>query len=76
MVRLFFPPKTLEKMKAMGIAEADIEDVFNKGQHGVSKGNKMAIRKYNGYEIGIFYVMATFGPYDYAVVAVWKRERG
>ncbi|MFA6602252.1 MAG: hypothetical protein WCT01_00460 [Candidatus Shapirobacteria bacterium] len=75
MSTLFFPPKTLEKMRNERITEADINDVFKKGQHGVTPNSKVVVRKYNGYEIGCFYATTTKVSFDYIVTAVWKRER-
>ncbi|MFA6518854.1 MAG: hypothetical protein WCV93_04385 [Candidatus Shapirobacteria bacterium] len=75
MSTLFFPPKVLEKMRNLRVSEAEIYEVFNKGEHGVTPDSKVAVRKYNGYEIGLFYAKTTKVSFDYIVIAVWKRER-
>lgn len=75
MSSLFFPDATLSKMSKIGIKESDIYDVFNKGEHGVTPNSKVAVRKYNGYEIGCFYAPTTKVSFDYIIIAVWKRDR-
>ena len=75
MSTLYFPPATLNKMAKKGINEADIYDVFNKGEHGVTPDAKVVVRKYNGYEIGCFYGPTNKVSFDYIVIATWKRER-
>ena len=73
MVSFFFPPKTIEKMKALRISEDTIYDVYNHGEHKkTTTGGNMAVQKYNGYEVGIFYVQDLTGC---AITAVWKRDR-
>ncbi len=75
MISIFFPEKTLLKMLKVGITEADVYDVFNKGEHGVTPNSKVAIRKYNGYEIGCFYANTNKVSFDYIIISVWKSER-
>jgi len=76
MISLFFPPKTLDKMAKIGVSEADVYDVFNRGEHGkTNDGSRVAVRKYNGCEIGLFFADATQVSFDYVVIAVWKRDR-
>jgi hypothetical protein len=68
---LSFTPKCVQLMKDWHLSEADIRDVFEHGE--VIADNKL-MRKYNGYEIGMYYYRdkrtggckATF---------VWKRDR-
>lgn len=73
---LFIPPRTILKMKNAGIRDADIDDLFKRGEHLMSKaGAKMVIKKHphSGYEIGAYYV--TDDKYGrYVVTAAWKRK--
>lgn len=75
MPTLYFPPKTIEKMKVLSIRESDVHDVFNYGEHNqTDTGSKKAIRKYQGYEIGIYYDRNKRTG-EYVIITVWKRER-
>lgn len=72
MPTLKFPSKTIETMAKSGIKESDIYDVYSYGSEILGK-NGMT-RKYNGYEIGFFYVIdASTG--EYIVTYAWKRDR-
>lgn len=62
-------------MGRLGISEADVYDVFKKGEGKIIGGTKAAIRKYNGYEIGIFYDTCSRAGDDYTVITVWRRDR-
>lgn len=75
MSKLYFPPTTLDKMAKNRLSEADIEDVFKFGDHGVTPNSKVAVRKYNGYEVGLFYDKTNKVSFDYIVIATWKRDR-
>lgn len=71
----FFPPKTISKMKNLGISESSVLDVFNTGEaKTLPSGMKAMVKKYNGYEIGVGYTSDS-NTGEYVVVAVWKRER-
>lgn len=70
---LFYPPKTINKIGQLSLSETQIEDVFRNGNHTKVKNDVMsAIRKYNGYEIGIYY---TKEDEKVTILTVWKRER-
>lgn len=72
MANLKFPRKTIDAMAKSGISESDIYDVFSHGSKIAGKDGM--IRKYNGYEIGFFYVVdANTG--EYIITYAWKRER-
>ena len=69
--RLSFTKKCIQKMKDEQLTETDVADVF---QHGEITSENMMVRKYNGYEIGMYYFRdAKTG--NYIVSAVWKRDR-
>lgn len=72
MRKLFFPKKIIQKMREIGVSESQINDVFYNGED--IKGKNGRHRKYNGYEIGYFYVR-DFKTEEYRLTAVWKRER-
>jgi hypothetical protein len=64
--------KTYEaKAKSWGLTESDAKDVL---YHGSSVQENMLVRKYNGYEIGIYYFNdAKTG--QTVITSIWKRER-
>jgi hypothetical protein len=68
---LSFTHKCLQQMKDAQLSEKDIADVF---QHGELTNENMLIRKYNGYEIGMYYFRDKKTG-NYIVSSVWKRER-
>ena len=60
-----------EKARSWGLTEKDALDVYH---HGQTVKTNMIVRKYNGYEIGIYYfVNGRTG--QTVVTAIWKRER-
>ncbi len=69
--RLSFTRKCIQQMKDWNLSEADVADVF---RHGELTNENMLIRKYNGYEIGMYYFRET-KTCNYIVTAIWKRER-
>lgn len=60
-----------QKAKEWGLTEKDAEDVY---QHGDQVKENMLVRRYNGYEIGIYYFLDkhTGKP---VISSIWKRER-
>lgn len=71
----FIPPKTIAKMKSLGVSEAYVLDAFNSGEpKTLPSGMKAVVKKYNGYEIGVGYTRRT-NTGEYVIIAVWKRER-
>ncbi len=68
---LSFTRKCLQQMKEWNLSEADVTDVFLYGQ---LRSDNMLVRKYNGYEIGMYYFRDKRNG-NYIVTAVWKRER-
>lgn len=71
MASVFFPPKTIKTMAKLGLSESSVLDVFNKGE---PKGRNGIVKKYSGYEIGLFYVRDKQTG-EYIITYVWKRER-
>jgi len=67
---LLFTPKCIQQMKDWHLSEADVLDVFEHGE--VIADNKI-VRKYNGYEIGMYYVRDKIGRCK--ATYVWKRDR-
>jgi hypothetical protein len=69
--QLTFTRKCMQQMKDWQLAEKDVADVFRHGE--ITKENTM-VRKFNGYEIGMYYFRdAKTG--NYIATSVWKRER-
>lgn len=75
MLSPYIPPATVKKIIDLGISEADVMDVFNNGKYGqTNSGAKIAVKKYNGYEIGLMYVQNSNNG-AYVITTVWKRDR-
>ncbi len=68
---LTFTNKCLQQMRDWNLSEADVTDVF---EHGQLRNENMLVRKYNGYEISMYYFRDKKTG-NYIVTAVWKRER-
>ena len=68
---IYFTMNFQHKAKAWGLSEKDALDVFHHGQE-IKPG--MKTRKYNGYELSIYYGQSktTGQPY---ISTIWKRER-
>jgi hypothetical protein len=68
---VFFTKNALSKMKQWGLSEADALDVY---YHGSIVKNNMMVRKYNGYELGIWFFAdrVTGKP---IISSVWRRAR-
>ncbi len=69
--RLSFNRKFVQQMKDWHLSEADVADVF---QHGEITNENVMTRKYNGYEIGMYYFRDKKTG-NSIVSAVWKRDR-
>jgi hypothetical protein len=68
---LSFTPKCIHQMQAWQLSEQDVIDVFH---HGEAIGENKLVRKYNGYEIGMYYVRDKKTG-TYTATFVWKRDR-
>jgi len=68
---LSFTRKCLQQMKDWQLTERDIADVY---QHGEITGDNKMVRKYNGYEIGMYYFRDKKTG-NSIVTTVWKRDR-
>lgn len=69
-----FTNNALRKMRALGLSEAVVLDVYNTGQTEKSSwGGYNAIKKFPGYEIGVYYSRDNRGVYK--IISVWKRAR-
>ena len=68
---IYFTANFEHKAKAWGLSEKDALDVFYHGEE-IKPG--MKVRKYNGYELSIYYGQSktTGQPY---ISTIWKRER-
>jgi hypothetical protein len=69
-----FTNNALKKMRALGLSEALVIDVYNNGQSEESNiGGYNAIKKFSGYEIGVYYNRDDRGVFK--IISVWKRNR-
>ena len=68
---IYFTTNFQQKAKAWGLSEKDALDVF---YHGTEDKPGRKTRKYNGYEVSIYYGQSktTGQPY---ISTIWKRER-
>ena len=70
----FIPTKTMKKVKALGLSEANVLDAFNNGSEVTIGSGKAIIKKYQGYEIGVFYARNEKTG-EFIITHVWKRDR-
>ena len=68
---IYFTPNFQQKAKAWGLSEKDALDVF---YHGTEIKPGMKTRRYNGYELSIYYGQSTTTGQPY-ISTIWKRER-
>jgi hypothetical protein len=68
---IFFTDNFQVKAKQWGLSEKDAADVFYHGQE-IKPG--MKTRKYNGYELSIYYGTNTTTGQPY-ISTIWKRAR-
>lgn len=61
----------LKRLKDLGLGEDSAYDVYYRGT--MSENGKM-VKKYNGYELGIFF-MITPDTGKVIITYIWKRER-
>ena len=68
---IYFTTNFEQKAKSWGLSEKDALDVF---YHGEELKPGMKVRKFNGYELSIYYGQSktTGQPY---ISTIWKRER-
>ncbi len=68
---IYFTNNFQTKAKDWGLSEADARDVY---RHGEEVKPQMLVRKYNGYEIGIYYFTDTKTGKP-IISSIWKRNR-
>ncbi|SRR2546422_3885588 len=68
---LSFTRNAQAKMKSWGISEKDVYDVY---YHGTIVKTNMMVRKYNGYELGIWF-FADQVTGKAIISSAWKRGR-
>lgn len=66
---IYFTPNFYTRAKEYGLSEDDAEDVFHHGEPG-TKPNQL-IRKYPGYEIGIYFFFNNQGKP--VISTIWKK---
>jgi hypothetical protein len=67
-----FTNNALAKMREWHLSEADVKDVFYHG--GVVIKQNMMVKKYNGYEIGLYYFQDKQTG-RFIISSAWKRGR-
>lgn len=70
----FIVYSVIQKLKALGLSETTLMDVFNHGESKIFKGIPMMVKKYSGFEVGLFYKQNPQTG-EYVITHVWKRER-
>jgi hypothetical protein len=68
---IYFTNNFEQKAKSWGLSEKDALDVF---YHGEETKPGMKVRKYNGYELCVYYGRNTITGSPY-ISTIWKRER-
>src|SRR5579864_4280097 len=68
---IYYTQKFQTIAASWGLTEADAQDVY---AHGYLVKENMLVKKYNGYELGIYYFKSpqTGQP---VVTSIWKRDR-
>lgn len=69
---LGFTNNALKKMSQWHLSETDVKDVFYHG--GVVVKQNMMVKKYNGYEIGLYFFQDKQTS-QFVISSVWKRGR-
>ena len=69
---LGFTNNALKKMAEWHLSEADVKDVFYHG--GVIVKQQMMVKKYNGYEIGLYFFQDKQTG-QFIISSAWKRGR-
>ncbi len=69
---LGFTNNALKKMGQWHVSEVDVQDVFYHG--GVIVKQNMMVKKYNGYEIGLYYFQDKQTG-QFIISSAWKRGR-
>ena len=74
MANVIFTNKALTKMASSGLGEIQVLDAFNNGvpEKWSNGAGYNAVKKYNGYEIGVAYTRDQKGKY--IITTVWTRE--
>ena len=69
-----FTNNALSKMKKLGLSESQVLSAYKSGQiEDASIGGWNSIKKFPGYEIGVYYNRDRWGKYK--IISVWKRNR-
>ena len=63
----------IRKMANWQISEGEAINVFNNGTVEKYGGGYTSVSKFNGYEIGVYWVQESDGTYK--ILSVWKRDR-
>ena len=72
---VYFPEKTIDKMKRIGLSEAKVSEVLHSGKVVIlPSGAEVLVKRYTSYEVGLFYKVNTRSG-DYIITHVWKRDR-
>ncbi len=69
---LGFTNNAIAKMSQWHLSEADVKDVFYHG--GTVAKQNMMVKKYNGYEIGLYYFQDKQTG-RFIISSAWKRNR-
>jgi hypothetical protein len=69
---LHFTNNAIKKMRQFNLSENDVNDVFYHG--GVIVKKNMMVKKYNGYEIGLYYFLDMHTG-QFIITTAWKRDR-
>jgi len=66
-----FTNKTISQIKHLGLSEKYALDVY---YNGIMRDKGKMVKKYNGYEVGIFYMLAP-DTAKVVITWIWKRDR-
>ncbi|HYT44211.1 MAG TPA: hypothetical protein VEP90_17905 [Methylomirabilota bacterium] len=68
---IYFTPNFQKRAKQWGLSEADATDVF---YHGSERKTGLMVKKYNGYELAIYYGKNKTTGQVY-ISSIWKNPR-
>ena len=71
--KVWFTNSALKKMEEWGLSEAKVKDAVLHGEYVIGKDD-MISRKYNGYEIGIYFFIAP-DTGQTVISSIWKKPR-
>lgn len=74
MANPFIVYSVIQKMKALGLNESTLMDVYNNGEYRKFNSADTMVKKFSGFEVGLFYKRNPQTG-EFVITHVWKRDR-